>query len=346
MENKHSGTDKRKVIQELIFQILLFTVVFLFYVSSRTERNESFQIHAYDFWFFLNYALAVCVINYFLLPLYFYRKKYLVFGIWFMVVIALVIVIEEEVIEYVFFPTTRGAHFQPIWCNLAGILPIITILSGFKFAWDALQKQREVELLKSAVKESELQFLKSQINPHFLFNNLNNLYAYALEKSDKAPEIILELSAVLRYTLYECSEPFVSLQQEVEHLEHFINLSKLQLEDRGEVSFHPEPTRESYLIAPLILSVFIENAFKHSISSQYNDISIVVETHVDEEGVLHFVCENTYSTDSNTASLGKGIGLENVRKRLELIYPNQHTLTLNFTPDHFRVYLKIRLKTC
>lgn len=124
------------------------------------------------------------------------------------------------------------------------------MIVAFKLAWDASVKQREVNELKDLIKESELQFLKSQINPHFLFNNLNNLYSYALDNSPKTPSIILELSSVLRYMLYDCKENFVPLAKEIKHLKNFTALNELQIEDRGSVRFETENLGGNYTIAP------------------------------------------------------------------------------------------------
>ena len=131
-----------------------------------------------------------------------------------------------------FFPESRGAIFPGYFLTLFEFLPLIAILVGAKFAWDAHIKQREVDTLKTEVKASELQILKSQINPHFLFNNLNNLYSSAIIESatPKTASIILELSAVLRYMLYDCEEDYVLLNKEIEQLQSFIALNELQIE--------------------------------------------------------------------------------------------------------------------
>ncbi|WP_139855244.1 sensor histidine kinase [Aequorivita sinensis] len=325
--------------KELIFQIILNITVFIFYGFDR--RHPGIEFHRV--YFFLNYALAALIINYSLLPRYLYKNRYIEFAIYTFVIIGFVIFIEEAFLEQIFYPNTRGKKFLGVFYNLLSTMPTITILVGFKFAWDALRKQQEVLDLKNSAKESELQFLKSQINPHFLFNNMNNLYSYAVEKSSKTPEIILELSSVLRYMLYECKAPFVPLKKEIEHIENYIKLSELQVEERGEVNFKIGNIPNNYRIAPLILSVFIENAFKHSVSSQTENISIVIEVNVNEVGVLNFSCSNTYLKQSNTQSLDSGIGLENVKKRLKLIYPKCHTLKIDIENDHFIVKLSIDL---
>lgn len=255
----------------------------------------------------------------------------------------LIFSIEEFFLEKVYFPNSRGMSFPGILFSLGQVLPIIFILSGFKFAWDALTKQRELDELKAIIKESELQFLKSQINPHFLFNNLNNLYSYAIENSPKTPAIILELSSVLRYMLYECREKYVPLSKEIEHLQNFTQLSELQIEERGVVKFTTPDIHSNYQIAPLILIVFIENAFKHSQASQSSNILIDIDIQISEDGKLRFNCKNNFYPETHVHDTTRGIGLENVKKRLQLIYPHAHQLEIRQTDTYYEVYLTMQL---
>lgn len=325
--------------KEVIFQIVLHALVFLFY---SIERNQT-SIPTYKIAFFLNYAVAAFFINYVLLPRFYYQKNTILFFVIILFTIMGVIMVEEFILEKIFFTGGRANTFGGLLLTMSQVLPPIAMLSGFKFGWDALGKQQEVDELKIAVKESELQFLKSQINPHFLFNNLNNLYSYAIEQSPKTPKIILELSGLLRYMLYECKEDFVPLNKEVEQLENFINLSEMQIEERGTVNFSTQNIQANYQIAPLILIVFIENAFKHSTASQADDISIDVHLNLSDSGNLQFICKNSFLPKSNTDSLSNGIGLENVKKRLELIYPNAHQLNIQNSNNIYEVHLKINL---
>lgn len=326
-------------VKELVFQIILNILVFIFFAFDR--RLPGIETH--QILFYLNYAIAGLILNYVLLPRYLYTSKYWQFTVGTLLIVALVICVEEFILEQIFYPDTRGRRFLGVFYNLLSTLPTLTILVGFKFAWDALRKQREVLELRNSVKESELQYLKSQINPHFLFNNMNNLYAYAVEQSAKTPELILELSSVLRYMLYECKAPYVPLQKEIEHLENYINLSKLQIEGRGNVFVNIGSIPPNYRIAPLILTVFVENAFKHSTSSQTGNIKIKIGVTVNENGQLKFSCDNTFLTQTNTESLDSGIGLENVQKRLELMYPNSHHLNIETTDDQYKTALRIDL---
>ena len=327
--------------KEFFFIVFLNIVVFVFYAFDK--RIPGFEPN--QLLFFLNYALAGLFINYFLLPVYLYKNKYVQFVIGIILVVVIVIVGEEAVLEQVFYPDTRGRRFSSVFSNLLNTLPTLTILAGFKFAWDALLKQKELQQLRDSLKETELQFLKSQINPHFLFNNMNNLYAHAIEQSPRTPEIILELSSVLRYFLYECKTRYVPLKKEIGQLENYVNLNKLHVEGRGEVSMKVKGQLGTWQIAPLILTVFIENAFKHSASSITDEINIEIEIEISEAGILTFSCSNSFTSQSNTKSITSGIGLKNVKKRLDLLYPKRHNLVIEAENDNYKVDLQMNLNT-
>lgn len=319
----------------------LFLVV-LFFLYSFDKHSPSIEL--YKFVFFLQYVSLAFIIGYVLLPLFFYKKKFIQFFIALLVVFGYAYVMEELVLEKIFFDDERARYVSNVFFTLLEIVPLVMTMVSFKFAWDASKKQSEVEQLKVAMQESELRFLKSQINPHFLFNNLNNLYSYALENSPKTPSIILKLSSVLRYMLYDCKEDYASLAKEVEHLKHFTDLNELQIENRGVATFKSENVSENYVIAPLILIVFVENAFKHSAASQTDNIIIDISINVTEHGKLSFTCTNSFLPDANTESLSKGIGLENVKKRLDILYPNKHELLIEESENKFNVSLKLQLQ--
>lgn len=326
--------------KELAFQVVLLILVFLFYSFDREKPG----FRAHQLAFFSTYVIASAIIGYWLMPRFLYKRKYWQFFGFVFLVVAVVILLEELLLEQIFFAGTRRARsFPGVIFSLLGVLPVITILSGFKFGWDALRKQEQIEALKSTVQESELQFLRSQINPHFLFNNLNNLYSYALEGSSKTPEIILELSGLLRYMLYECKEKFVPLQKEIEQLHNFIKLSKLQIENRGKVHFDAHDIETGYKIAPLILIVFIENAFKHSQAGQTKNIKIDIKLHM-KNNMLHFDCTNNYEPTEGLDAVDTGIGLQNVQKRLQLLYPNRHHLQIQEDGTSYKVNLSMELR--
>ncbi|MEO2050923.1 MAG: histidine kinase [Allomuricauda sp.] len=326
--------------KELLFQIVVHVVVLLFFSIDRNAETLVLNKAI----FVLYYSVATLLVTFYLMPRFLYRKKYWQFFLDFALVVAAVIAIEELVIEPFMFPNTkRGDTFPGVYISLLGILPVMFILAASKFGWDAMQKQAEIDELQNAIQESELQFLRSQVNPHFLFNNLNNLYSYALQNSPKTPEIILEMSGVLRYMLYESKEQFVPLKKELEQLGNFIRLYKLQIEDRGKVEFQVGKIKGDYKIAPLILIVFIENAFKHSQSGQSSNIEIDISVEV-KDGVLEFHCNNNFESVPSLDTVAKGIGLRNVKKRLELLYPKKHQLDIKEESNSYQVYLRLDLE--
>lgn len=331
---------------EIPFQVGITVIVFIFYAyrGNPGDMHVEVPLSQSHFVFFSNYVLGGLVMSYYLFPKFLYKKKYWHFFGSVVILISIVIVLEEAVIEKIYFPEFRGRYFQGVFRSLIDVLPVMIILCGFKLAWDIILKERQVDQLKDSVKESELKFLKSQINPHFLFNNLNNLYSHALENSPKTPQIIIEMSSILRYMLYECRQEYVSIANEVKQLEHFIGLYEMQIEGRGSVSFNKQGIENTNKrIAPLVLMVFVENAFKHSSNNQMEGIKIEISMRLENDS-LYFDCYNTFEEGSTEVqSEDSGIGLENVKKRLAYIYPNAHELTIDKSDKEFRVSLKIEL---
>lgn len=326
--------------KEVLYQIMFLLALFFLY--SFDKYSPKIELHKIIF--FLHYVSVAMLISYSFLPLFFYTKKYLKLCIISIFILAYLYIMEEFVLEKIFFTNKRAEHVSNVFFTLLDIVPMVLAMVSFKLAWDANKKQREVERLQSSVQESELRFLKSQINPHFLFNNLNNLYSYAIENSPKTPSIILELSTVLRYMLYDCKEDYVPLYKEIEHLKHFTALNELQIENRGTVTFSTNRITNNFEIAPLILMVFIENAFKHSTASQSNNIIIDISIDITDEGTLHFKCKNSFLPNANNQSLTKGIGLKNVKKRLSLLYPNKHNLQITDVDNIYDINLTLELQ--
>ncbi|MEZ5043133.1 MAG: histidine kinase [Saprospiraceae bacterium] len=334
-----------KIPKELIVNLFLWILYFASIAYQNGTKNSASGDMPYlqlsDFIISFNYFLAILVINYGLLPHFFYKKRYLLFTILSCIVLAISIIVEEFWLEKVLFPNTpRGDTFLGYFATLLQIGPTILLFVGFKFAWDNLKKQSDLEQMEKEKVESQLQFLKSQLNPHFLFNNLNNLYSYAQEQSPKTPEIILQLSAIMRYLLYESQGKLVPLQKELNYLADFIHLQELQMEGRGTVEYTTTGEIQSKTIAPLILITFVENCFKHSLSSLADNIVIKIKAEV-IRNQLKFLCSNTFKVSDNPSDklLSKGVGLENIKKRLELQYPGKHQLNIHTKDNIFTVDL-------
>jgi len=220
-------------------------------------------------------------------------------------------------------------------------MPYFTALIGsalFEVARFANRKEQEATEFRSEKLEAELKFLKSQINPHFLFNALNNIYALTVIKSDQAPDNLLKLSGMLRYMLYDCKADRVPLGKEIEYLHHFIDLNLLK-DSRGlNVQVQLDESRPALSIAPMLLIPFVENAFKHSkIEDRANGwIRIHLKTTANQ---IHFTVENSVPESVHAKDQVGGIGLKNVRRQLELLYPEHHELTIESETDTFRVSL-------
>lgn len=345
------GKIKNWLSREAVVHLLLWVLYFVVIAYQKNRMSARFggpsHLQFVDFVFALNYFLAILLINYRLLPQYFYRKRYGAFLLLSLLALVGAIIIEEFVLEQVFFPGSRRAgNFLGFLPTLLEIGPTFLFFIGFKLAWDNLRNQSALERVEKEKVESQLQFLKSQLHPHFLFNNLNNLYAYAQEGSPKTPEIIMHLSAIMRYMLYESRENLVPLEKELKYLEDFIQLQELQMEGRGQVEYLVTGDARAKRIAPMILIAFIENSYKHSLASLAEDIRIKIKVEIREDE-LHFECANTFAETANTSGeyLNKGIGLENVRKRLELQYPGKHRLETDVKDNVYLVRLRLELQT-
>jgi LytS/YehU family sensor histidine kinase len=181
--------------------------------------------------------------------------------------------------------------------------------------------------------------LKSQINPHFLFNSLNNIYSLAYQKSEKTPEAILKLSEIMRYMLYESNEDKVELSNEIRYLENYIELQKLRFKDNIYIKFEINGDPLGLMITPLVLISFVENAFKHGIATDSeNPISISLNL---TDGKLLFHVSNIKS--SMNKDITGGIGLQNVQRRLSLIYKDRYRLQIDDTNDIYNCELYLNL---
>ncbi len=211
---------------------------------------------------------------------------------------------------------------------------------------DWMQHQRERTLLENQNIQSELRFLKSQINPHFLFNTLNSIYALTLKKSDDAPEIVVKLSEMLRYMLYECNEKQVPLSKEVHYIQNYLALEQLRHGGKISINFEVEGKVDGETIAPLLFVPFLENSFKHGASRTIKDGFVDVHLKMLEKQQIQFKVKNnktdTFPTADHSPKSG-GIGLTNLDRRLNILYPKRHTLTINDSPKEYEVILDLTL---
>ena len=209
-------------------------------------------------------------------------------------------------------------------------VPIILINQWF-------QQNSEIAILEKEKSDTELNFLKQQINPHFFFNTLNNLYALCITKDSQTPEVIMQLSELMRYVIYKGKEETVSLKEEIQYIEDYIQLQQIRLHKKLDLRFEKNITNPNLKIPPLLFIVLVENAFKHGIEPAEEDCFLHLNLK-SEEDQLTFICKNSFEEKLEGEI---GIGLENLKRRLELRFPNQYKFEIKESKNIFKVELKI-----
>ena len=347
MNNSTHFIQKSRWIQHLLFWLLSF-VILLFHFSVHKPPG------AVDYLYTALYHFALISGMYLHLgwglPRLLNKRRYLWLLFWLGIVIGIMIFIHEFTFSYLaswFFPGYYLISFVD-YDNLSLYFLIYlatgTLLHLSKSWFFLLESERRLAQIQKEKFQTELKALKGQIHPHFLFNSLNNLYALSLRNSTDLPNMILKLSDLLRYMIYEVEDDFIPLKKEVEHLENYIDLQKIRLNDHQQVSFQLKGTIGEQKIAPLIFINFIENAFKHGISSSNQPNEIKIKIHTDGEKVLLEVKNSKPSSSELENSKGStGIGLENVKRRLEMRYPEAHELHIFEDNAHFNVHLSLIL---
>ncbi len=288
---------------------------------------------------------AVYTNLYLLIPLFLLKRRWLVYGLS-LAGLMLIATTFQGLFDLVtgapgfFSGLPRDSGFNLFVQYLAVSANVVVVTGAVKILLHYLaEKRRAVELEQQSLK-AELQFLKTQINPHFFFNTLNNLYGLALERSDKTPDLLLRLSDIMSYLLYESGAETVSLQKELDILKAFVELEQLRHGERASVRFEVEGMADSWRIPPLLLLPFVENAFKHGFKNGQHvcriDLSLVIR---DDE--LCFSVRNDF-VEMPDARSKAGVGLENVRRRLALLLPDRHLLETGIMEGQFFISLKIR----
>src|SRR5258706_479542 len=284
---------------------------------------------------------------YFLVPRYFNKEKYFQFVCLTLLTILMTSVVlafaENAFTVYVAKKHVPSFFYVRIISNsFDTTIKTVAFVSIFavqnKIETDAKNKKLEREQL-----EAELNFLKAQINPHFLFNSINNIYVLIEEDKKTASETLLRFSELLRYQLYECSVSKMPLQKETDFIKNFIQLEKLRLGDHIQVTDNMESVADYFQIAPFILLPFVENAFKHVSQHEHEANSISIESGI-HDGIFQLAVRNTCEDDlGGTVKLNGGIGLQNVKRRLELIYPGKYHLDIKKENKIHTVNLKLNV---
>lgn len=281
---------------------------------------------------------------YFLIPKYFSQKEYLKMGLLFLASLVICLFGYRSLIApmsnfmYGEVPGFNVYSFKRFLYSVTDILPAVGLASTVKLLKDSILSQKKEQALKQEKLESELNYLKAQTNPHFLFNTLNNLYGLARNSDQNTAPSIMKLANIMRFILYECAAPTIPIENEVKIIEDYIELEKLRYDERLTVNFEKEIDDNQKQVPPLLLLPFVENAFKHGASEARFDIKIDIALKVEKE-MLKFEIQNPTDGDNE---LKEGIGLKNVKRQLDLIYGNHYDLDIFSESNVFKVKLLIK----
>ncbi len=342
----------KRIAQNRWFQHLLFWAL-SFYVLLRlfAYSDEITKVDIiYTFLFHLSIWPAVYFNLNWLIPHYLRVGKYALYFFLLAAIICTAIGFNLLTFNYLsdlLFPGYYFIAYYGFWEIAQFIVAYIVITSLIKlskswFKYREMQDRlRRLEAEKTA---TELSALKSQVNPHFLFNSLNNLYSLALDHDKRTPDIILRLSQTMRYLLYESNADFVPLEKEVEHLQNFVEMQRLRVGEKASISFEVQGEVGEKQIAPLLFLPLVENGFKHGIKGDTEGAFIKMHLQVTDNQLV-FKTENNKGTLDETVrdNQSGGVGLENLRRRLDLLYPRKHQLDIVDGIATFTVVLKIDL---
>ena len=287
--------------------------------------------------------LVVYSINYLILPKFLKQRRYLLLGIIIMLILALEPTLPRILVmklsgEEVTFKNFLDYNLLPFYFE-TGLITFIAL--SIKLFKERNREQEQKNLLAQQKLESELNALKGQLNAHFLFNTLNNLYGLAKKKSDHTAEGILKLSEMLHFVLYDCSSDSYPIQKELDFINNYIELEKLRYGKRLRIEMIEELDDTEFKIAPLLLFPFIENSFKHGASKKAKEVWIKIRIATKSHSLVLEVENNRYLDQALRSQISGGVGLENVQKRLDIHYPKQHTLSIRSDDSSFSVHLNI-----
>lgn len=344
--------NRFKITGHLLFwlcSVTLLTLIFYFY-------EERFYLNLITKAFITNigFAIAVYINLYFLVPKLLKQKHYIFYIFWLIVLLTLSSLIIQFLFIYplhnLFGTSTLFAKFNSTLHSAFFFTTFVYVAttSFLKFIkeWLAMQ-DLNLKLVKSERQklEAELKSLKGQLNPHFLFNSLNNIYSLALIKSDKVPDLILKLSDLMRHIIYESKENYILLEKEIEFVDNFIALQKIRTANKSKIKYSIIGDIPSGKIAPLLFEPFIDNAFKHGLPGTDTSDFITINFDFSKSDYIQFQLENNFEDLKFSVKDSSGIGIENVKQRLKFLYnSNEYNLTIKKENQIFSVSLQLILK--
>jgi hypothetical protein len=340
-----------KKIGQVLLHLLFWIGVLFFYTNFFEVDNATYKDTLKFSLFLMPITIATTyVATYKLIPDYLITKQYWRFILYsgYTFIISLYLLFVSIFFSLIYISNFEYADMNPLTKNILFVMTavylIVIVVSAFKLLklnskQASITNTLETKILEAQLKlkEQELNYLKMQIHPHFLFNTLNTMYGFALKKADQTPDMILKLSNLLDYLLYQTEKPSVLLSEEINHIKDYIDLEKMRFNDTLQVNFEIHLASETTTIAPMLLLPFIENSFKHG-SLIDGKLTINIQLIADSNSIdFSIQNSNTKNNDSQ-----QGIGLDNIQKRLELLYTNQYQLKIENQDPMFSVQLHLK----
>lgn len=332
----------RTVIYHLLFWLLAYLFWIFIFRNSTLVLTHAITI---QFCYLIFIAGNYYYNSLYTVPLLLNKKKYPAFGFSFLagiVVGALLRVpVSLLVSRYMFKVST--AQFNPykvFFDSFVNILFWVVLILVTKLIAEKITSQRYIEQIEKEKADNELNFLRAQFNPHFLFNSINSIYAHIDKSNKSARDMLLVFSEMLRYQLYECNVEQIELDREINYISNYITLQKSRIDERIKVSFCTVGITGNIKVAPLILITFIENAFKYVGFNENKENSISISLDCTNSD-LRFTIFNTKDSFINPTEKSSGLGIANVKRRLELLYPGRHFLEINERENNYSIALTI-----
>ncbi len=344
---------KLRILRHLIFW-LAYTSLYAWLSASFPAKSDlafAFPMRFFRFWLTECMSLpikwvAVYGLLYWGFPRYFLNRKIGV-GLLITVLVLVMLLLSSRLVTYYLaypflydeYPGYELISAKRLLYSFLDIFSAVGAFATVKLFLSKLEMKKREEALQKEKLIAELQFLKAQTNPHFLFNTLNNIYGLARRKSDDTEKAVIKLSEIMRFMLYECDKPRIDLSLESAAVQNYVDLEKLRYGEELTVRFHNRVNGRHVYVAPLLLLPLVENAFKHGASESRHDRYIHIDLGLEKEE-LYYRVENSF--EGSNSNLTSGIGLKNIRRQLELIYPNRHMLTIENKEKRFLVELRIQ----
>ncbi len=337
-----------RVIIHIVFWIFYIMFFFFQYKFMDKKFDPYGALGSLTLTAFVDIAAAYFTV-YFLLSKFLFKRKYIQFSIYFLLSATVAILLQRVILYYISEPLFYADyhkeshsfwHINPFY-SFFNIYTVVGFFASVKLLKYWYKNQQLKAELEEKNKSSELALLRTQINPHFLFNTLNNIDTLIGTDAEKASDAVIKLSEIMRFVLYEANSDNISLEKEIDYLESYISLQSLRMRNQYFVSFENKSDNcKGLTIAPMIFIPFVENAFKHGLK---NIVAPGIEIFLDcKDGNINFEVVNRYSElDEQNKDKTKGIGIDNARRRLELLYPDKHSLDITKHKGVFKVKLKI-----